>query len=203
MARGLVAARQCDERVRALELILFRRCSTVYQRISQKMSVSATVIWDNTREIGNSAARYPLRFCPVCSRISFITRRVNVCKKKERKKRRGNKKRKKIHTFPSTATTREGKNVVSRGNIEAGCFDGWQSMMMICDAFESGCNCPTVFRTMTGSIFIYLFIYFSVINGLGYDIYLTRGSYLFVTTSSCSNDGTMERSYIFQTRDKF
>lgn len=82
MARGLVAARQCDERVRALELILFRRCSTVYQRISQKMSVSATVIWDNTREIGNSAARYPLRFCPVCSRISFITRE---CLKKKRK----------------------------------------------------------------------------------------------------------------------
>lgn len=81
MARGLVAARQCDERVRALELILFRRCSTVYQRISQKMSVSATVIWDNTREIGNSAARYPLRFCPVCSRISFIARE---CLKKKR-----------------------------------------------------------------------------------------------------------------------
>lgn len=87
MARGLVAARQCDERVRALELILFRRCSTVYQRISQKMSVSATVIWDNTREIGNSAARYPLRFCPVCSRISFIARECLKKKKKGRKKR--------------------------------------------------------------------------------------------------------------------
>lgn len=122
MARGLVAARQCDERVRALELILFRRCSTVYQRISQKMSVSATVIWDNTREIGNSAARYPLRFCPVCSRISFITRRVNVCKKKERKKRRGNKKRKKIHTFPSTATTREGKKCRPLGEYRGGMF---------------------------------------------------------------------------------
>lgn len=106
MARGLVAARQCDERVRALELILFRRCSTVYQRISQKMSVSATVIWDNTREIGNSAARYPLRFCPVCSRISFIARE---CLKKKRKKdphvRRGN-------------AGGVGKNVVPRGNIE-------------------------------------------------------------------------------------
>lgn len=100
MARGLVAARQCDERVRALELILFRRCSTVYQRISQKMSVSATVIWDNTREIGNSAARYPLRFCPVCSRISFITRRVNVCKKKKGRKGGGTRNVKKSTRFP-------------------------------------------------------------------------------------------------------
>lgn len=104
MARGLVAARQCDERVRALELILFRRCSTVYQRISQKMSVSATVIWDNTREIGNSAARYPLRFCPVCSRISFIAREC-LKKKKEReeeKERMFKKKRKKERSTRST-----------------------------------------------------------------------------------------------------
>lgn len=85
-ARGLVvAARQCDGRVRALELILFRRCSTVYQRISQKMSVSATVIRDNTRQIGNSAARYPrYRFCPVCSPISFITRQYLKKRKKEK-----------------------------------------------------------------------------------------------------------------------
>lgn len=104
MARGLVAARQCDERVRALELILFRRCSTVYQRISQKMSVSATVIWDNTREIGNSAARYPLRFCPVCSRISFIARECLKKKKKGRKKRSEclKKKRKKERSTRST-----------------------------------------------------------------------------------------------------
>lgn len=124
-------------------------------------------------------------------------------KKKKGRKGGGTRNVKKSTRFPPQRRRGRGKNVVPWGNIEAGCFDGWQSMMMICDAFESGCNCPTVFRTMTGSIFIYLFIYFSVINGLGYDIYLTRGSYLFVTTSSCSNDGTMERSYIFQTRDKF
>lgn len=119
MARGLVAARQCDERVRALELILFRRCSTVYQRISQKMSVSATVIWDNTREIGNSAARYPLRFCPVCSRISFITREC-LKKKKGRKKRSEclKKKRKKDPHVRRGNAGGEGKNVVPRGNIE-------------------------------------------------------------------------------------
>lgn len=113
MARGLVAARQCDERVRALELILFRRCSTVYQRISQKMSVSATVIWDNTREIGNSAARYPLRFCPVCSRISFIARECLKKKKKGRKKRSEclKKKERKIHTFD--VETREGEEKMS------------------------------------------------------------------------------------------
>lgn len=119
MARGLVAARQCDERVRALELILFRRCSTVYQRISQKMSVSATVIWDNTREIGNSAARYPLRFCPVCSRISFIAR--ECLKKKEReeeKERMFKKKRKKDPHVRRGNAGGGGKNVVPRGNIE-------------------------------------------------------------------------------------
>lgn len=115
MARGLVAARQCDERVRALELILFRRCSTVYQRISQKMSVSATVIWDNTREIGNSAARYPLRFCPVCSRISFIAREC-LKKKKEREEEKERmfkkkKKERKIHTFD--VETREGEEKMS------------------------------------------------------------------------------------------
>lgn len=33
----------------------------------------------------------------------------------------------------------------------------------------------------------FLFIYFSIINGLGYDIYLTYSSYLFVIASSCSN----------------
>lgn len=119
MARGLVAARQCDERVRALELILFRRCSTVYQRISQKMSVSATVIWDNTREIGNSAARYPLRFCPVCSRISFVTREC-LKKKKGRKKRSEclKKKRKKDPRVRRGNAGGGGKNVVPRGNIE-------------------------------------------------------------------------------------
>lgn len=62
--------------------------------------------------------------------------------------------------------------------------------MMICDAFSprisriGNYNCRTVLSN-TGSTF--LFIYFSIINGLGYDIYLTYSSYLFVITSSCSN----------------
>lgn len=160
------------------------------------MSVSATVIRDNTRQIGNSAARYPRhRFCPVCSPISFITRQYL---KKRKKEKEWTFKKRERERF----TWNEGRNIVPLGEYRGGqadvSMDGGRWWWFVTLSRRGNLsnrdiyNCRTFALLNNDRLDFYLFIYFSIINEIWYLSNSQRG-YLFVITSSCSNG----RIYIY------